>query len=259
MRTSGGACSQQANFWAQAAALGMVLALTSLPVGAQLGGRGALPDASGAAGRSNSADAARSQTPSTCSDCGVVQAIERRDRRARWSSIVGTPAAQSPLPDTVRSTPPGAGSSASAADAGADRAGGPSTGGREQTSPGSGRSSEPPVSWVPGRAAPAAAPGRNALAASRNQPPSQDQPAASSARSQPAAPAGQDESTRSTMPAAVGETRSREQPGSLHRAGGWRVLLRMDDGTARSIDVDAQPELQVGDRVRLKGSQIYLR
>lgn len=258
MRTTAAAYVHRPSVSALIIALGAALAWAPQPADAQPGARGAPLDLPGIGNRPQSPDAARVQTPSACNDCGIVQAVERRDRRARWSSIVGTPAAQSPLPDTVRPQPAtAAGSSASAPEAGqeraGERAGGPpgTVPGRTQPPNTTGRS-EPPVVWVPGRGAPIAPAGRDPSAG-------RDQSAGAGARSQPAAPAGQDEPARSAMPVASGETRAREQPGSMHRNSGWRVVLRMDDGTTRSVDVDAQPELQVGDRVRLKGSQIYLR
>lgn len=254
MYATAAARGRKASISALAIVLGAAFAAAP-PADAQPAVRGAPLDPPGAGSRSPSTDAARAPAPRACSDCGIVQAVERRDRRARWSSIVGTPAAQSPLPDTTRPLPSAAAGSDASAGASQERgnaqAGGPAgtVPGRAQPPNAAGRN-EPPVAWVPGRGAPIAPAGRDQFAG-------RDQSAG--ARNQPTPAAAQDEPARSNMPVASGETRSRESSGSLHRNSGWRVVLRMDDGSTRSIDVDAQPELQVGDRVRLKGSQIYLR
>ena len=61
------------------------------------------------------------------------------------------------------------------------------------------------------------------------------------------------------MPVATGAADSRERsPDSLRRSG-WRVSIRMDDGTIRAVDLDSEPPLLVGDRVRVKGLQIFRR
>lgn len=257
MCTTAAACGHKVSISALAIVLGAALAAAPPPADAQPAVRGAPLDSPGAGSRSPSTDAARAPAPSACSDCGIVQAVERRDRRARWSSIVGTPAAQSPLPDTMRPLPSAAADSGASSRAnqppGNEQAGGPAgtASGRAQPQSAAGRN-EPPVAWVPGRGAPIAPAGRDSFAG-------RDPSTAAGARNQPSPGSTQDEPARSNMPVASGETRPREPSDSLHRNSGWRVVLRMDDGSTRSIDVDAQPELHVGDRVRLKGSQIYLR
>jgi hypothetical protein len=52
---------------------------------------------------------------------------------------------------------------------------------------------------------------------------------------------------------AVYQTRPAQRPGLR-----WEVLVRMDDGTVRTVNQNYEPLLQIGDRVRVFGTQIEL-
>jgi len=52
---------------------------------------------------------------------------------------------------------------------------------------------------------------------------------------------------------AVYQTRPSQRSGTR-----WEILVRMDDGTVRTVNQNYEPLLQVGDRVRVFGTQIEL-
>ena len=52
---------------------------------------------------------------------------------------------------------------------------------------------------------------------------------------------------------AVYQTRPTQRSGTR-----WEILVRMDDGTVRTVNQNYEPLLQVGDRVRVFGTQIEL-
>jgi outer membrane lipoprotein SlyB len=60
------------------------------------------------------------------------------------------------------------------------------------------------------------------------------------------------------MIGAAGGAVYQTSPTTERNATRWEITVRMDDGTSRSVTQNYEPLLQVGDRVRVFGSQIEL-
>src|SRR5215472_9534681 len=67
---------------------------------------------------------------------------------------------------------------------------------------------------------------------------------------------GRDNQGQVTIGAAGGAVYQQNKP--TQRVTRWEIVVRMDDGSARSVIQNYEPLLQVGDRVRVFGTQVEL-
>ena len=67
---------------------------------------------------------------------------------------------------------------------------------------------------------------------------------------------GRDNQGQVTLGAAGGAVYQQNKP--TQRVTRWEIVVRMDDGSARSVIQNYEPLLQVGDRVRVFGPQVEL-
>jgi outer membrane lipoprotein SlyB len=67
---------------------------------------------------------------------------------------------------------------------------------------------------------------------------------------------GRDNQGQVTLGAAGGAVYQQNKP--TQRVTRWEIVVRMDDGSARSVTQNYEPLLQVGDRVRVFGTQVEL-
>ena len=66
--------------------------------------------------------------------------------------------------------------------------------------------------------------------------------------------------TRPSGGTAIGPTiGARDSQTGFKRSAGYDVVVRMDDGSTRTVHTETRPALSVGDRVKVAGGQVYLR